>query len=150
MTRPVIYIAGPITKGDRNRNLYAFHYAHRWLIDHGFAPINPGMTMQLPFAWEPQYTHEMWLECCFPLVERVDAVLRLEGESAGADAEVDHALKCDIPVYKYYHDLLNWKHNEYQSRNDAARKNRDSWNRFARWLLSGSNPTNAPDNTKGS
>lgn len=92
--RPKVYIAGPITKGDRDHNLKQFMEAHVKLMRAGFAVFNPGLTMLLD--GEKEFTHEEWLECCLPWVECADAIVRLPGESVGADAEIEHAKKVGV------------------------------------------------------
>ena len=97
--RPVVYISGPITQGDRTEHLAAFHRAHRELLRLRLAVINPGLTMQLPFAWDGTLTHDDWIDADLPLVAKSDAVLRLRGVSKGADAECDYAAAQGIPVF---------------------------------------------------
>jgi len=96
MPRPRVYIAGPITLGSKNYNLYQFMQAHEILMDFGFAVFNPGLTALLP--WERDKYHEEWLDCCLPWVESADLLVRLPGRSKGADMEVDHAIKHGVPV----------------------------------------------------
>ena len=107
--RPIVYISGPITKGDRSHNLHQAHVAHERLMLGGFAPINPMLSIQLPFAWKPEFPHELWIECDLPLVLVSDAVLRLPGESRGADEEVDFAKRMGVPVFTDIADLVAWK-----------------------------------------
>lgn len=107
--RPIVYLSGPITKGNRNDNLHQFNEAHRRTIDLGFAPINPGITMLLPFAWQEEYPHSTWIDCDLPLVAASHIVLRLPGESVGADMEVDFALNLDMPVVHDLDELAKWK-----------------------------------------
>lgn len=97
--KPVIYISGPITQGDRINHLAAFHHAHRELLRLRLAVINPGLTMLLPFAWDGTITHQDWVDADLPLVGKSDAVLRLRGASGGADAECDWAAMNNIPVF---------------------------------------------------
>lgn len=107
--RPRVYISGPITSGNRNHNYHQAVEAHRELMLAGFAPMNPMMTMTLPFAWEKDFPHELWLECDFPWVAASDAVLRLPGYSVGADAELAHAEKYDVPVFYSVAELVDWQ-----------------------------------------
>lgn len=113
--RPVVYISGPITKGNRNHNYYQACEAHRELMLAGFAPINPMLTMVLPCAWGDELPHSLWLECDFPLVERSDAVLRLPGYSVGADAELTHAENCGIPIFHGLDQLVAWRDGESEA-----------------------------------
>lgn len=96
MSRPIVYLSGPLSKGDRSLNVFQFMQAHELLMDAGFAVYNPGLTAMLPWAWEKK--HEDWIASDLPLVEKSDFVLRLPGESVGADMETDHALKHNILV----------------------------------------------------
>jgi hypothetical protein len=54
----------------------------------------------------PEMTHADWLGVDLPWVEVADAVLRLPGESSGADAEVAHARKNGVPVYDDVEELI--------------------------------------------
>lgn len=116
--RPRIYVSGPITSGNRNKNYYQAIEAQRELMLAGFAPMNPMQTMVLPFAWEPDFPHRLWLDCDFPWVEVSDAVYRLPGYSVGADAECDFAQKKGIPVFYDWESLMVWK--ESRSTVEAA------------------------------
>jgi len=75
---------------------------------NGCAPLNPMRSMIVPHAWDTDLTYDTWLDCDLPWVEVCDAVLRLPGESAGADRECNHARSKDIPVYDSVDELLDW------------------------------------------
>ena len=111
--RPMVYIACPITKGSRNWNYYQACEMEKQLMLTGFAPQNPCHTMCLPFSWEEGITHELWLACCFPLIARMDAVLRLPGLSIGADSECQHAMEIGVPVFESVEALEAWKEAEF-------------------------------------
>lgn len=121
--RPVIYLAGPISKGDLKTNIVQADRAFLDLVKAGFAPINPMLSVYAGAAldgtrWANRIrvegsassvlpiTHEEWMEIDLPVVARCDAVLRLPGESVGADREVAHARKCDVPVYTNMEKLI--------------------------------------------
>lgn len=97
MTRPKLYLAGPISIGSWAVNDERFQTAHDALMEAGFAVFNPGLTMHLGCAED--YTHEDWLECCLPWVREADLLVRLPGESRGADREVEEALACGVQVF---------------------------------------------------
>lgn len=107
--RPLVYIACPITAGNRNHNYSQSIEAERELMLAGFAPQNPAHSMVLPFAWQPDFPHSMWLECCYPLIAKCDAVLRLPGYSVGADAEVKFATENGVPVFYDIETLEAWR-----------------------------------------
>lgn len=56
-----------------------------------------------------QMSHADWLGVDLPWVEVADAVLRLSGESTGADREVDHAIFHGVPVFFSVADLIAWR-----------------------------------------
>ena len=95
--RPRIYISGPITKGDRDVNFQQAADAHKALMTAGYAVMNPMLTMRLPDAFE--IPHGTWIANDLPWVAAADAVLRLPGESKGADIECEHASIQGIPVF---------------------------------------------------
>lgn len=107
--RPRVYISGPITKGDRNYNVYQAMHACRQLMLDGFAPLNPIASCTYPFAWQPDMPHDLWIDCDLAWVSAADAVYRLPGESLGADSEVYFAEECGIPVFYHYDLLKGWK-----------------------------------------
>lgn len=101
-----IYIAGPITKGPLDHNIRQANHAMICLMRAGYAVFNPMLSC---FAGYPESTapevlphgtvHEDWYGMDLPWVAVCDALLRLPGESRGADGEVAHANKLGIPVY---------------------------------------------------
>ena len=108
MSRPKVYISGPITKGCRNHNLHQALLAHEALMRHGFAVFNPMLNMLCPFnhPTNPDMDHGVWLDNDKPWVAASDALLRLDGESVGADMEVSHAHNTGVPVYYDIEQLL--------------------------------------------
>lgn len=109
MNRPRVYISGPITSGDRNHNYHQSVDMQRKLMLAGFAPLNPMATMTLPFAWQADMPHGLWLDCDFPWIEVSQAVLRLPGYSVGADAELTYAEELGIPVFYGIDQLIEWR-----------------------------------------
>lgn len=106
MRKPRVYIACPISKGNRIFNFTAACHAQERLLQLGFAPLNPALSMMHPNAWLIE--HETWLTSDLAWVEAADVVLRLEGESIGADREVAHALSLGIPVVHSAVDAIRW------------------------------------------
>lgn len=114
--RPRVYISGPITKGERNINFWQACEAQSLLMRLGYAPLNPILSMLAPFAWQPEFTHDLWLAADLPWVAAADAVLRLPGESLGADMECDYARRKDIPVFDDIETLERWRDEIYATR----------------------------------
>lgn len=100
--RTRVYIAGPISKGCLQHNIDQARDAARRLIEAGYAPFCPQLTCFLesnaPSATSG-FPHETWLDVDLPWVAVSHAVLRLSGESKGADQEVAFAEEMGIPVY---------------------------------------------------
>lgn len=92
-----VYISGPITKGNRVHNLDQSLQVQKTLMELGYAPLNPMLTLLIPWAWD--VPHDRWVECDCEWVEVADCVLRLPGESAGADQEVHLAASLGLPIF---------------------------------------------------
>lgn len=118
--RKRVYIAGPISKGDLLHNIRQADAAFAELARAGYAPLCPhwsayagsafmldGMVTGVATAASSlPLTHEDWLGIDLPWVEVADAVLRLPGESKGADRECDLAHRFGIPVCESIAELL--------------------------------------------
>lgn len=92
-----IYIAGPMSKGDRVKNLAQGLVVYRELILAGHAPFCPMLSFFAgPFV---DAGHGDWLAADLPWLRSADAVVRLPGESVGAEIEVAEARKIGIPVH---------------------------------------------------
>ena len=107
MKRLRVYISGPITRGDRVANFAKACSVQQRLIELGFAPLNPMLTMMHPSAW--QIPHDQWVASDLPWVEVADAVLRLPGDSDGADRECEHAERNRVPVFYSMLGLERWR-----------------------------------------
>ncbi len=104
MMRRRIYISGPLTSsGSVLDNLARAMDAARALIAAGFAPFCPHLTYHVDPGGE--YPHDLWMEIELPWVAVADALLRLPGESLGADLEVARAEALGIPVFTSVADL---------------------------------------------
>lgn len=105
-----VYIAGPISKGDIFANIDQARDAGKRLIRAGYSPLVPHLTCYMdgdyPNAAAGGFTADEWYGVDFPWVLCSDAVLRLPGESVGADMETQLADKHGIPVYHDVEKLL--------------------------------------------
>ena len=110
-SRPRVYIAGPISKGNLQENVDRARDAARKLIKAGAAPLCPQLTVFMSSntptidGSDPDnpkntgFDHSVWIDVDRQWVQVSQAILRLPGESKGADAEVEHAVGCGLPVY---------------------------------------------------
>lgn len=106
--KPFVYVAGPMTKPDPITN--AHHtvraYADRLLHDKIVVPFLP----QLMITWNlvTPHPYEEWLEYDRQVLEHMHAVLRIPGESPGADREVVWARELGLPVLHDVEQLYDW------------------------------------------
>jgi len=91
-----IYIASPYTIGDPQANVDRANDVANILLDLGQYPYCPLMSHYL-HRRNPR-PHAEWLKIDKVWVAQCDVVLRLPGESTGADEEVEEAKKLGIPV----------------------------------------------------
>ena len=95
--RPWVYVAGPYTHGDLNENIRnACHVADK-VWDAGFLPIVPHVTQ----VWDlisPKPV-AFWYDYDLHLLAQCDHLIRLPGDSPGADREAVFAIKRRIPCY---------------------------------------------------
>ncbi len=117
--RKRVYVAGPISKGDLAHNVNQATEAFVALAKASFAPFCPHWSVYckpcMPWRFSTHdaviceatangtvnagMDHATWLAVDCAWVEVADCVLRLPGESKGADMEVLHAAKHGITTY---------------------------------------------------
>jgi len=110
MRKPLVYVAGPIT-GDPWGCVRRGTDAFRALREIGCVPFLPQLSV-LHEMVDPQ-PYEAWLAYDFDVIEHCDALLRLHGDSAGADREIAHAEALGIPVHRGHVPLAwvaRWRH----------------------------------------
>jgi len=99
-----VYIASPYTKGDTVLNVRESLLAADKLVDLGYAPYCPLLSHFWHYLSPKPY--EVWTKLDLEWVLRCDCLLRLPGESSGADAEVAAAKALGIPVFYCIEDLV--------------------------------------------
>jgi hypothetical protein len=101
-----IMIAGPYRTGSSDPRVWArklgeLNEAAHAVFRKGHVPI-VAVNLALPIierAGDHEYAHIM-MPLALDLTERCDAVLRIDGPSAGADEEVERFRARDLPVYR--------------------------------------------------
>lgn len=99
-----VYMASPYTNGDTAVNVKTQMDAFVDLLDNGYLPFAPLLTHfvhmvhRRPYKTWTAYDDE-WLKMC-------DVVMRLPGESEGADREVGLARLLGIPVVRSLPELM--------------------------------------------
>lgn len=110
--RKRVYVAGPISLGDIYRNIRTAVEVGKVLMMSGFAPLVPhlncfsDLTTNEPVSCPNEFTHEELYDSDLSWVSVSDAVLRLPGESVGADMETALAKQLGIPVFTNVPDLV--------------------------------------------
>ena len=106
MNRRWIYVSGPYTKGGVGVNVRRAIQAGLQLRDAGLVSIVPHL-FHLAELVEPR-PYDYWLEWDLALLTRCDALLRLPGESPGADLEVLRARELGLPVFSSLDGAIAW------------------------------------------
>lgn len=108
--RTRVYIAGPISKGVLQDNIDRARDAAMALLRAGYSPMCPHLTCFMggntPEVLPAGTKHEDWYATDLPWVAVSQAVLRLPGESVGADLETKLADELRIPVYHDIEELM--------------------------------------------
>lgn len=100
----IVYIACPYTLGDVAVNVRNSFEMAEQLANLEFLTFNPLQShfqhMVFPHTWD------YWMDLDLNWLRKCDCLLRLSGESKGADREVAFALDNNIPVYYTVKELL--------------------------------------------
>jgi hypothetical protein len=92
-----VYIASPYIKGDCAINVRNSILAAEEIRGYGLLPFCPLWTHFWHFM--SPHPYEYWTEMDLEWLEQFDCILRLPGESSGADGEVSRMLVLGKPVY---------------------------------------------------
>ena len=102
-----VYIASPYRIGDKLTNVRASLEIANILMDKGFIPYAP-LLNHFQDEIFPR-SEKDWLEFDLRWLYKCDALLRLHGESKGADEEVLSASHVGMPVFYSIEDLVKWR-----------------------------------------
>lgn len=130
MSRAIkVFVSGPLDKGDPCFNLNLASRAYRELVAAGFAPLCPHLAAYAGGTRRASRIRDggggeradgdvyavaevppvgQLLAVTLPWVAAADALLRLPGESTGADREVWEARLRNIPVFESVAGVLAW------------------------------------------
>jgi hypothetical protein len=94
-----IYIAGPFSKGSTSSNIREAVKVADYLLHRGHCPFVPHLAhlwdMIIPLAYADALKWDFeWLEKC-------DAIVRIPGESPGADLEIDMAKGLRLKLFSW-------------------------------------------------
>ena len=99
-----VYIASPYTKGDVALNVRRQIEVADKLLNMGYIPFVPTLSHFWHMVCLEPY--EVWLDYDLKWLPVCHVVLRLDGESSGADREVEYAMNKNIPVVWSVEELV--------------------------------------------
>ena len=109
MGKPWVYIAGPYSKPNVAVNVnVAGGWWHR-LFDTGLiVPYAPHVSIVLDML-KPRI-YQDWLDYDIELLQRFDALFRIDGESSGVDGEVRKMTEFGRPIFREreYDIMIDW------------------------------------------
>ena len=99
----LIYLAGRFSRGDVGENINNVIKIADKLVKMGYIPVIP----HLLFFWDliSPKPHQFWLDYDLHFIEVCDAILRLPGESLGADSEVRYGERLGKKIYYSIEEL---------------------------------------------
>jgi hypothetical protein len=97
MAKIRVYVAGPYTKGNPEVNTDIAIQIGDWLLESGFYPYIPHFS----HFWNQRFPHhyDVWMDLDKVWLLQCNALLRISGESTGADQEEQDARDNGIPVF---------------------------------------------------
>jgi len=101
--KKLVYIASPYTLGDPVLNVRTQIDAAEKVTELGFLPYIPLLNHLWHIASPHDYQY--WIDAGIEWVRHCDILLRLPGDSKGADAEVQLAAELGIPVIYGLHNF---------------------------------------------
>lgn len=110
----LIYIASPYTKGDPADNTAIQMEAAHAIMDLGHCPIAPLLSHFLHIHRRRPY--QDWINMDLAMIPKMDVILRLEGESSGADGEVAAAERLGIPICFGWGELRKYLQEQNQKK----------------------------------
>lgn len=101
--RLLIFVSAPFTIGDTSQNIRRACFAGDEILRKGHIPFIPHLfhfwDLISPKSWEK------WMEIDLAILERCDALLRLYGQSEGADIEITRAKELGLTIYYYWGEI---------------------------------------------
>jgi hypothetical protein len=99
-----VYIAGPYTNVDVGTNVHNAMIAFDRLMDAGLVPFCPHWA-HYQHIMSPR-VYDEWLEYTMEWISICNCIVRLPGDSEGADREVELAKIMGLRVYHHIHDCI--------------------------------------------
>lgn len=98
--RPMLYVAGPYTRPDPVENTHRAARFATIVYDAGtYVPMVPHLSLLWHMVTPRGVDH--WYELDLHQMSHCDAIVRLPGESTGADREMEQAIEWGIQVVQF-------------------------------------------------
>lgn len=91
-----LYLAGPISTGQLIQNVREMCYYADMLMNYKLAPYNPASSHTQDLILPRSYSD--WLKYDFKMLTKMGLLLRMPGDSKGADMEIIWAKQHGIPI----------------------------------------------------
>lgn len=106
VVKKLVYVAGPLSTGNTMHNVREAVTAGTWIMQNGHAAYVPHVNV----LWDMIQPHEYesWIDLCFDMLRRSDAMLRLPGPCPGCEREEALAKELGIPVFHNFTELKRW------------------------------------------
>lgn len=101
-----VYIAGPLTKGNRIENIRNAFLVASTVMSFGHTPFVPHHYDFMELIAGTCGTYEDFMRVDFEWLELCDVIIRIPGESLGADREVIRMLNLGRKVYMGIEEFL--------------------------------------------
>jgi hypothetical protein len=108
--RQVIYLAGPMSIGDTQAHVDRAVELYGYLVALGYSVICPQLSHYAERQHGVKFAHGEWLAMDLELVKRCDLVVRLYGQSKGADMEMQCAYDNRIYAVRERHLAIDLRH----------------------------------------
>ncbi len=99
-----IYVAGPMSRGDLVQHIRGAVFVADQIYAAGGQAFLPQLSVLYQLVSPRSY--EEWMTTDFRWIDRCDAVLRLEGESLGADREMKYAKQIGRRIFNNVEDCV--------------------------------------------
>lgn len=98
------FISGPYSQGNINENVRNAMMTFDRLVDAGLAPFIPHLYHYQDIMSPRDYN--TWLSLTIEWINVCNCLIRLPGDSAGADLEVEIAKQHGLRIYHHLHDCI--------------------------------------------
>lgn len=105
----MVFISSPYTEGNVATNVGIQIDVFNDLMNNDFTPFAPLLAHFIQLVHPHEYNE--WINLCYRWIDKSDCILRIKGESKGADKEVLYAESKFKRIFYDIDDLINYYKN---------------------------------------